>query len=100
MSGEVLPHELAHIVAFVLKRREPPHGRTWKHVCQTLGGSGKARHQLPTTPARRSRQYLYATSNGTSVWLGATRHARAQAGNRYLLANQLLYFQGRWRWKQ
>jgi predicted SprT family Zn-dependent metalloprotease len=99
MAEEVLPHELAHVVAMMHNRHRPAHGPHWQHYCRLLGGSGRAHHQLPTTPARRSRQYLYQTSTGTEVWLGAVRHARVGKGYAYKLGGELLRFTGQWRWK-
>lgn len=97
---DVLCHEMAHCIVFHLWPAEPPHGKTWKTVCQHLGGSAATTHQLALRPARRSRRFRYLTDCGIECWLGPIQHRRAMAGGTYKhrRSGKPLFYSGDCRW--
>lgn len=79
MTRQTIPHELAHAICL----NRGGHGVAWQRVCKALGGTGKAYHDLPVTPARVSRRFLYILPSGVEVILKTVRHIRLQRGVRY-----------------
>lgn len=81
MVSEVIPHEIAHLIA-----NEKPllgaknHNKVWKRICLSLGGTGERCHDFEVTPARKTRkskQFIYQVGS-KEVVLGCVRHNRLQ----------------------
>lgn len=91
-----VPHEVAHIVCNAVFG-ETGHGKKWKVVCLMLGGDGKrcynaaergitvVKARVNTRP-RQTKKYLYLTSHGNEIWLGAARHNKIMKGAVYTTA--------------
>jgi predicted SprT family Zn-dependent metalloprotease len=76
LSGDIIPHEIAHLVCNNNKELGNNHDKGWKQVCIALGGDGKRTHDLPLTPARKARKFLYRLEDGTEFHVGITCHRR------------------------
>ena len=72
-------HEMAHLCVMSCWPAAAAHGRRWRAVAERLGATPRATHELPLRRARAVLEYAYRV-NDELVWLGATRHARLQAG--------------------
>ena len=79
MLDESIPHEVAHLVCFVLGI-DDGHGPAWKKICIELGGTGKQYHDMILTPARKSKRFLYRNTHGQEVAFKIGRHINLQKG--------------------
>ena len=79
----VLPHEVAHAVCFALYgRRKRPHGREWKHICRSLGGTAMRCHTFDADHSRQLNRYAYEC--GCRGWLlTSIRVNRSRRGIQY-----------------
>lgn len=77
--AEVIPHEIAHIVADATGLGKG-HDRGWRSIDLMLGGNGQATGGVdaPIRKARVTNQYLYIDSKGIEIWVGAVHHKRLQ----------------------
>lgn len=94
----VVPHELAHLVAFrEFGPRIKPHGREWQGVMtQVLGVPAKTTHQYDVS-ATAKQDYLYRCGCPDRVHgLTIRRHNRIARGTRYLCkaCGEVLVFDG------
>lgn len=82
--GEVIPHELCHLLVFGHHGRTAPHGREWKALMQQLYGlPGKATHSLDVSQLQ-GPQFLYLC-HCREHRLSLRRHNKVQRGqSRYL----------------
>lgn len=83
LLSEVVPHEVAHLIAFQLG--DMGHGRVWKRVCALLGGTGERCHNLEITKARRTRMYVYKLISGEEIKFKGAVHRNLVAGRSYIL---------------
>ncbi|HSG87890.1 MAG TPA: SprT-like domain-containing protein [Pseudomonadales bacterium] len=87
MLGETLPHELAHLVVFHLRRRPvQPHGALWQEIMREwfeVEPERTHRFDVDGVRARRQRRWRYRCPCREHV-LSTVRHRRALAGTRYL----------------
>ncbi len=83
---EVVPHELAHLIAYDLHGlRIRPHGPEWKMVMGALGAPARATHRLDVSRAqvrREARPYQYACGCDVHAFT-RRRHRNAERGARY-----------------
>jgi SprT protein len=83
--AQTVPHECAHLVAFVLFGRGIwPHGPEWRGIMRHFGAEPRRCHSFPVDdlPTRRLRRFDYHCACRTHQ-LTSTRHHRAQAGQVY-----------------
>lgn len=45
---DTVPHECAHLVQFRNYPGQPEHGKVWRAICLSMGGSGEAQHTYNT----------------------------------------------------
>jgi SprT protein len=84
MLEQVLPHEVAHYVVWVLyRRRTRPHGREWRAVMQHFGRPAEVSHRLDVRPARRVRKLPFACGCALPQHYSAVIYRRHLAGTRY-----------------
>lgn len=91
MVNIVVPHEIAHLVAY----NKPSlgakhHNRVWSKIDRMLGGNGKRTHAMPLTKARKTTWYIYEVA-GERVKLSKIRHNRMVSGKMsysYILNNR------------
>lgn len=86
--AETVPHEVAHLVAWLLfGDRIKPHGPQWQSVMRYLGVAEPKRcHQFElAAPARRQRRWHYRC-DCREHQLSSTRHNRARRGQVYVCA--------------
>jgi len=82
---ETVPHEVAHVVTWLLHgRRARPHGAEWQAVMHHLGIASPRRcHDFDMPPVRRQRRWPYRCACRVHQ-LSTTRHRRVQTqGIRY-----------------
>jgi SprT protein len=77
MIDDIIPHEVAHIVCFLLYPSASAHGQEWKRICIALGGTAQRCHDLPLTAVRRARTFLYDIE-GIAEELTIIRHNKLQ----------------------
>lgn len=83
MCSEMLPHEVAHIVQYLLEGHLS-HDSRWRHYCELLGGTPSTTHSLELKPARKQRQWLYKVEEEICI-LSTIRHNRIQRqGTEYI----------------
>lgn len=83
MIDETIPHEVAHAAArWFYGTRIKPHGQEWRAIMHAFGKQATTCHELPTVPARRVTYYPYDCGCVKANYLSATRHRRAQLGER------------------
>lgn len=83
MVERVIPHEVAHLVAFAVpKLRAEGHNRQWKFISTSLGDitKGETYHTLPLKPARRSCKFVYENDRGLTAMITPNLHRKVQAG--------------------
>jgi SprT protein len=86
--AQTVPHECAHLVAFVLFGRSiRPHGMEWQGIMHHFGAEPRRCHAFPLDhlPTRRLRLFPYHCTCRTHE-LTVTRHRRALAGQTYYCA--------------
>lgn len=76
MYSEMLPHEVAHIVQYLLEGHLS-HDARWRQYCELLGGTPNTTHDLGLKPARKQRQWLYKIGEEICI-LSTIRHNRIQ----------------------
>jgi len=80
MVNVLVPHEIAHIVAFVKPSLGAKgHNRIWSSIDRRLGGNGKRTHNMPLTKVRKTTWYIYEIA-GAKVKLSKIRHNRMLSG--------------------
>lgn len=83
MLNNVVPHEIAHLVAFHCPHLGADHhNRQWSLICLALGGDGKRLHSEPVYYARGAT-YAYTASNGKVLHFSQTRHNQIQRGRSF-----------------
>ncbi|MCE0494135.1 SprT family zinc-dependent metalloprotease [Vibrio salinus] len=76
---EVIPHELAHLVAFQYFGKVKPHGKEWKYIMSEVFGSpARATHQFDVS-AVAGKQFTYQCHCSTHL-LSIRRHNNVQRG--------------------
>lgn len=79
--ADVIPHEVAHLVATGLFR-DRGHGRYWRMVARQLGAEPSRVVEGNTYSgvkrARVKNEYLYLDSAGREQWVGPVHHNRLQ----------------------
>lgn len=85
---ETVPHEVAHLVTWLLHGRTArPHGTEWKAIMRHLGVQQPQRcHDFDAPAARQQRRWPYRCGC-TSHQLSTTRHRRILNGVRYRCGN-------------
>jgi predicted SprT family Zn-dependent metalloprotease len=76
--NDTVPHEVAHIVAFMKGVRQA-HGYQWRSYCIGLGGSGETYHQEAVVYGK-GNTYEYTTDRGHKVRLSEVMHRKVQSG--------------------
>lgn len=77
---EVIPHELAHLLAYQLFGRVKPHGNEWKHLMQDVFGCAPKRtHSFDVPKRKQLSQFLYKCDCQTH-YLSSIRHHRILKG--------------------
>lgn len=80
MVNDVIPHEVAHIVAFVRgDLRAKGHNAAWVRICRHLGGTGERCHSMGLTKARKVKYHIYDI-DGIEVKLSSIRHNKLMKG--------------------
>lgn len=79
MMQETIPHEIAHLVCFILTI-DKGHGERWKEVCRALGGSGKIHHEMRLTSVRKQKKFLYVNDQGREIHFAQGRHSNLRLG--------------------
>jgi len=87
--SEVIPHEIAHIVAMDLEW-DTVHGKTWKAACIELGGTGAAKHFMCLNPASKKPLYLYRTAAGTEIYISLRDHAKIQTSRKRTIKRRIV----------
>ncbi|RQW62864.1 SprT family zinc-dependent metalloprotease [Vibrio viridaestus] len=76
---DVIPHELAHLVAYFYYGRVKPHGREWQYIMeQVLGVAAKTTHQFDVSSVA-GKVFSYRC-NCTTHQLSIRRHNNIQRG--------------------
>lgn len=84
--SQTLPHEVAHLVAYVLHGRSiRPHGKEWKAVMEFFGADAVRCHNfsLDNHSVKKLRRFTYACQCSRHQ-LTSIRHNRILKGQRYL----------------
>ncbi|ART79558.1 SprT family zinc-dependent metalloprotease [Oceanisphaera avium] len=56
--SDIVPHEVAHLVAFACFGKVKPHGREWQHIMHAVFGcEPRTRHRLDTTKVAPTFSY-------------------------------------------
>ena len=81
---EIIPHEVAHLVAEALSPRETPHGGTWKIIMSSVFGLKPERcHSMDTDGiGRTTKKFLYICSCKKHE-IGIIRHNKMQSGKKF-----------------
>lgn len=82
--NDTIPHELAHIIC-MYTGWDKGHGKIWKSVCQSLGGTGNRCHSEEVTISRKVKKFVYATTCGQHITVSTVRHNKIQKGTVYKL---------------
>ncbi|URC15240.1 SprT-like domain-containing protein [Paraglaciecola Antarctic GD virus 1] len=91
-----IPHEMAHIVNFLLPSSGKDHNRGWKSVCLALGGNGTVKYSgSEVGNISSSKNYNYLIS-GKNVSIGRIRHGRIQAGTTSYNFNDVEILKSMW----
>jgi SprT protein len=84
MIQQVLPHEVAHYVVWVLhRRRTEPHGREWRAVMDFFGKPASVSHRMEVQPARRVRKHAFRCGCPTNPQYSSVLLKRHLRGARY-----------------
>lgn len=91
MIQNTVPHEIAHLIVYSLKRQgrshDAGHGRDFKRVCLALGGNALRCHSLDVEKARVHTKYEYKTDSGRTVKVGSAVHKKIQSGSVRLMSD-------------
>lgn len=89
MVNQTIPHEVAHIVAYVHRHLGAKnHNYAWAQIDRSLGGTGERCHKMELTPGRRTSRFLYRNEKGTEFNIGPKHHAGLQRGKYGWLRNK------------
>jgi|LakMenE18May11ns_1017448.scaffolds.fasta_scaffold9959282_11 SprT protein len=81
---EIIPHEVAHLVAEALSPRESPHGGTWKIVMQSVFSLKPERcHSMETKGIGRTTQKFLYICACQKHEVGIIRHNKVQSGKKF-----------------
>ncbi|XKM13785.1 SprT family zinc-dependent metalloprotease [Orbaceae bacterium ac157xtp] len=86
--NEVIPHELAHLIAFKIYGKVKPHGKEWQHIMQTiflLEPNRTHKFKIPITTKRAT--FHYACECQTHE-LSVIRHNRIQSSKATYFCNK------------
>ncbi|MCA1800818.1 MAG: SprT-like domain-containing protein, partial [Actinobacteria bacterium] len=61
--NDTIPHEVAHLVCFMMPHLGSGHNNGWKRVCRHLGGTGETYHKEEVVYAK-GRTYEYTCTQG------------------------------------
>lgn len=79
--GQIVPHEVAHIVAPRLASgRIKPHGREWKEVMAFFGVPARASHHFEAPPVPERGRHRYRCACPDPHWLTTRAHRRVRRG--------------------
>jgi predicted SprT family Zn-dependent metalloprotease len=86
--GDVVAHELAHMVVHSRYKSDPPHGRRFRRLMELVSAPAEATHELRAGNPRRKRRILYLRMSDA----GPSRLARLPAKTRrhYMLSRPIL----------
>lgn len=79
--NSTVPHEIAHIVCYMLKL-DNGHGKNWKTVCIRLGGNGKRCYSGEGLQfiCRTMKRYEHKATCGTVLMITARMHNQLMGG--------------------
>jgi len=82
MSGNTIPHEVAHLVCFWNRNLGDGHDAGWQAVAISLGCDGSRLHTMQLTPGRPAPalEYAYTATDGKVVHIKAAHHEALQSG--------------------
>lgn len=80
MTGNTIPHEVAHIVCMARPSLGDNHNKGWKRIARSLGSDGERCHSLKLAPVRNIPKFEYILDDGTTISIGQKRHNAVQAG--------------------
>lgn len=73
----IAPHEVAHLACFWIGTHNGPkdyaHGALWKRIDLALGGTGKAKVDIPSKETSK-KPYKYVATNGEEFYLPTRTH--------------------------
>lgn len=82
MTRETIPHEIAHIIAYVKPELGASgHNHQWRRIAQSLGCTGNRCHNmdLSTAPGvRKANRFVYTLPSGITLELGPKHHKQVQ----------------------
>lgn len=77
-----VPHEVSHLVCFMLPFLGKGHDEGWADVCRTLGGNGDPMHDEEVVYSKGAT-YEYISSTGVKLRVSQQVHARVMQGQCY-----------------
>jgi len=80
MTEDTIPHEMAHIVDFVINGKSNNHNKVWQRIAHRLGCSGQRTHSYQVTKARQYKKFVYVATCGTTHKVGTKVHNKIQRG--------------------
>jgi len=85
MFDDTIPHEVAHLVCYLVHGRKVPcHGPKWKRIAINLGGTAKRTHDYELEKCRKRRKiastHIYRGAKGVDLVLTQIRHNKLQRG--------------------
>lgn len=87
-ANDTIPHEVAHLFAYRLNKREAHHGKTWKKIMQNVFGLEPKRcHDLDTTGVGRDTQSFKYICACKKHIVGKIRHNKMEKGAKYRCAS-------------
>lgn len=81
--NDTVPHEIAHIICAFFEW-DNGHGRDWKNVCKTLGGTANRCYDsdgIEHKMMRKRLQYQYKATCGTVIMVSDVMHRKIQDGD-------------------
>lgn len=79
MRDETCAHEFGHLICFMRPELGRKHDAGWRHVCQTLGGTGDRSHDTEVVYGH-GQTYEYVSTFGNKIRVGEKYHAKIQSG--------------------
>lgn len=76
MIAEIVPHEVSHAICMA-NGWDNGHGKVWRNMCKSLGGSGATRNTMKVSDGRISRMFEAFSPTGRCVWLNLSQYKMA-----------------------